>query len=193
MFLKMLAHVQIGYPFRGRVVQQANGNVVVIQLKDIGDDGRLDLNDSVRVALPDLGQHHLLRRGDILLRSRGKTNVVAIFDREAERAVLAAPLILIRPQVNVWPAYLAWFFNSPTTQASLARLAIGTSQQIINAEAVKQLDVPLPSMEQQKAIAEIGALAREEGQLSTELLARRRHLIEARLLRAARNPQLSPG
>ena len=193
MRLSDVAEVQIGFPFRGRVVHDPAGGVLVVQMKDIGDDGRLRVEDAIRVNLPSAGRRHLLRRGDLLFRSRGRSNTAAVFDDQAERAVLAAPLILIRPRRGVTPAYLAWFLNSPPTQAALARLASGTSVQVINAESVKDLEIPLPSIERQEAIAHVAALASRERELENRIAELRRRAIEARLMRHAKDSRRIPG
>ncbi|MBK7767536.1 MAG: hypothetical protein IPI44_16500 [Sulfuritalea sp.] len=75
--------------------------------------------------LADVKEHHLIRRGDLVFRSRGRTNSVALVLADIGPAVLAAPMLLIRPG-EVLPAYLLWYINLPTVQATLAAQAEGT-------------------------------------------------------------------
>lgn len=156
-----LAEVQMGYPFRSRLEHDPQGDVAVIQMKDIDDANLLHAEGAIRVALPKGKTHHLLCAGDLLFRSRGRSNSAALVAEGIGPAVLAAPMLLIRPY-KVLPAYLCWYINAPPTQAQLAALAEGTSVRMISAEALKALEVPLPSQATQQRIVQAAALAEQE-------------------------------
>jgi len=170
-----IADVQMGYPFRSRLQRDSQGNVAVIQMKDIDDANLLHSEDAIKVALPAGKTHHLLRAGDLLFRSRGRSNGAALVSAGLGTAVLSAPMLLIRPH-GVLPEYLSWFINAPTTQAQLAALAEGTSVRMISAEALKALDVPLPSRAAQQRIVEAADLAAREQALMAQIAARRQRL-----------------
>jgi len=164
MRLGELAEVQMGYPFRARLEHDPQGDVAVVQMKDIDDANLLHAEQVIRVALPKGKTHHLLRAGDLLFRSRGRSNGAAQVLEGIGPAVLAAPMLLIRPH-GVLPAFLCWYINAPSTQAQLSALAEGTSVRMISAEALKALDVPMPSPDVQHRIAEAAALADHEQSL----------------------------
>ena len=117
--LGQVASIRMGYPFRSRLEHDATGAIAVVQMKDIDDASLLHVEDAVRVDLPDFNEHHLIRRGDLVFRSRGRTNSVALVSADVGPAVLAAPMLLIRP-IEVLPAYLLWYINLPAVQATLA-------------------------------------------------------------------------
>lgn len=175
MNLGKLAEVQMGYPFRSRLEHDPQGDVAVIQMKDIDDANLLHGEGAIRVALPKGKAHHLLRPGDLLFRSRGRSNGAARVQDGIGAAVLAAPMLLIRPH-GVLPEYLCWYINAPTTQAQLAALAEGTSVRMISAEALKALDVPLPSQATQQRIVQAAALAEREQSLMARIAAQRQRL-----------------
>lgn len=159
-----LAEVQMGYPFRSRLEHDPQGDVSVIQMKDIDDANLLHAEDAIRVVLPKGKTHHLLRSGDLLFRSRGRSNGAAQVLDGIGPAVLSAPMLLIRPH-GVLAEYLCWYINAPTTQAQLATQAEGTSVRMISAEALKALDFPLPSLKTQQRIVQAAALAAQEHSL----------------------------
>lgn len=161
MNLGELAEVQMGYPFRSRLEHDPQGDVAVIQMKDIDEANLLHAEQTIRVALPKGKTHHLLRAGDLLFRSRGRSNGAAQVLEGIGPAVLSAPMLLIRPH-GVLPDYLCWYINAPATQAQLAALAEGTSVRMISVEALKALDVPLPSLATQQRIVQVAALAAQE-------------------------------
>lgn len=181
-----IAEVRMGYSFRSRLEADALGDVAVIQMKDIDDANLLHPEGLVRVQMPDLKDRHLVQAGDLLFRSRGVTNSAALVGGGLGRAVLAAPMLLIRPQTDVVePAYLQWFINHPATQAALAGRAAGTSVRMIGKGALDQLEVVLPPLEKQRRIVEVAQLASREAALLEELRGRRKALLEGILLRSA--------
>lgn len=179
-----MAEIQMGYPFRSRLEHDPAGDVAVVQMKDIDDTNLLHLEDATRVTLPRGKARHLLCTGDLLFRSRGRSNGVAQVLEGIGPAVLAAPMLLIRPR-RVLPAYLCWYLNAPATQAQLAALARGTSVQMISAEAMKSLAVPLPPPATQKRIAELAALAEQERSLLARITAMRQHVAQHLLMKSA--------
>lgn len=191
MKLGELAEVQMGYPFRSRLEHDPQGDVAVIQMKDIDDANLLHVEDAIRVALPKGKARHLLRAGDLLFRSRGRSNGAALVAQGIGPAVLSAPMLLIRPH-TVWPAYLCWYINTPSVQAQLTSLAEGTSVRMISAEALKTLDVPLPSLVTQHGIVQAAALAEKEQMLMGQISTLRHNLATHILTKLAYHSQKEP-
>ncbi|QXP91171.1 restriction endonuclease subunit S [Methylococcus capsulatus] len=186
MTLATIAEVRMGYSFRSRLETHAEGDVAVIQMKDIDDANLLHPEGLVRVQMPDLKERHMVQAGDLLFRSRGVTNSAALVGGGLGRAVLAAPMLMIRAQTDVVePAYLQWFINHPSTQATLAAQAAGTSVKMIGKGALDQLEVVLPPLEKQRRIVEVAQLASREAALLEKLRGRRKALLEGILLRSA--------
>lgn len=175
MHLAELADVQMGFPFRSRLEHDPEGDVAVIQMKDIDAANRLQAQGAIKVILPKNTEHHLLHPGDLLFRSRGRSNGTAQVPDGIGPAVLSAPMLRIRPQ-HVLPEYLCWFLNAQSSQDQLATLAKGTSVLMISAEALKSLDVPLPPLAMQQHIALAAALAEQEQTLRAQIAALRQRL-----------------
>ena len=184
--LGQVASIRMGYPFRSRLEHDAMGTIAVVQMKDIDDASALHVEDAVRVELADFREHHLIRPGDLVFRSRGRTNSVALVSADIGPAILAAPMLLIRP-VDVLPAYLLWYINLPATQATLAAQAEGTSVRIISKTALEALEMPLPSRRKQQLIVEVSALAMAEQGLLEQIAKERKRLADGVLLRYAKN------
>ena len=184
--LGQVASIRMGYPFRSRLEHDAMGTIAVVQMKDIDDASALHVEDAVRVELADFREHHLIRPGDLVFRSRGRTNSVALVSADIGPAILAAPMLLIRP-VDVLPAYLLWYINLPATQATLAAQAEGTSVRMISKTALEALEMPLPSRRKQQLIVEVSALAMAEQGLLEQIAKERKRLADGVLLRYAKN------
>jgi hypothetical protein len=190
--LQTVAEIRMGYSFRGRLEADTHGEVAVIQMKDVDDADLVHGERLMRLRLPDVKEHHLVRMGDLLFRSRGITNSAAMVTADLGKAVLAAPLLLIRPHQTVEPAYLQWFINHPATQASLATRATGTAVKMIGANTIATLAVTLPPLETQRLIAATAQLAAQESDLLDRLKVCRRALVDNQLmLSALQNRQAS--
>jgi hypothetical protein len=187
MKLSAVADVQMGYSFRSRLEHDPEGTVAVVQMKDIDETNLLHIGQATRVVLPLGKSHHFLRAGDVLFRSRGRSHGAALVPEAIGTSVLAAPMLLIRPR-RVLPAYLSWYLNASTTQAQLAARSEGTSVRMISAEALKELDIPLPSPIVQQRIVRAAALADQEQRLMARIATLRERLTTQLLLR---NIQLS--
>lgn len=184
MTLGDLAEVQMGYPFRSRLEHDPLGDVAVIQMKDIDDTNLLHTEEAIRVALPSGKSHHMLRAGDLLFRSRGRSNGTAQVQEGVGAAVLSAPMLLIRPH-GVLPAYLCWYINTPATQTLLSALAEGTSVRMISAEALRALEVPVPPLVTQEQIVQAATLAEQEQALLARIASLRQRLTTHLLMKLA--------
>lgn len=190
MRLKQVARVTMGHSFRSRLEREANGNIFVIQMKDLTDDDRVKSSDLIRINMADLKERHLVESGDLVFRSRGQTNTSALVDQDIGTAVIAAPLLRIRSDhAKVVPGYLCWFINLPSTQARLASHAKGTAVRMISKHALDNLDVVIPPLEQQHRIVELATLAADEQRLIKELAIKRKQYMERILMQVASETQ----
>lgn len=184
--LAHIAEVRMGYSFRSRLEADAQGDIAVIQMKDIDDANLLHPEGLARIQMPDMKNHHLIQEGDLFFRSRGTTNSAALAGGNLGRAILAAPMLLIRPKTEiVEPAYLQWFINHSATQSVLARQSAGTNVKMIGKGALDDLVITVPPLEKQRLIARAAQIASREAVLLEKLRARRKALLEGILLRKA--------
>ncbi len=186
--LAEVAEIRMGYTFRSRLEPEMGGDVAVIQMKDIDDSNLLHPENLVRIQMPELKDKHLVQEGDLMFKSRGVSNAASLVAGNLGRTVLAAPMMLIRPDANkVDAAYLQWFINQPSTQNILSAQAAGTAVKMISKAALEQLVIAIPPLETQRRIVEIGRIASLEARITTELMVRRKVLIERILMREAQD------
>jgi len=186
LYLNKIASIQMGYSFRTRLDFMDQGQISVVQMKDLNDENRVDCKDLMRVGMNKVKKHHLVRPGDIVFRSRGQVTTAAILIEDPGPAVVSAPLLRIRVDQNVvLPDYLVWYINHPSSQALLASRAKGTSLKMISKQALENLEITVPPMEKQRAIAELVALANEEQRVLKKIVDRRSLYISTKLMRMA--------
>ena len=184
--LKYIATVSYGVTFRSRVKTTTDGNVRLIQMKDLGDDNLVNLSGAVRINLPNLKDSQLVRYGDILFRSRGQKTTAALLDRNSERTVVAAPLLRIRPDFsNVIPEYLLWYINQPASQAYFTSRSEGTVVNMVSKRELEKLEIQLPSKERQGAIIRFLKLVKREQFLLSQIKKKKALYSQRILMRVA--------
>ena len=184
--LKDIALVQMGLAFRSRIEPEADGTVAVIQMRDLTEDNKLSHRNLITIKMDKLSDRHLVKRRDLIFRSRRQTTTAAIIDTKIGPAVVAAPLLRIRvTSKHVLPEYLCWFINQSSAQAFLHSRATGTAMTLIGKSALDDLQVPLPDLATQKRIVALADLSNKEQKLMRELAAKKEKLVSGIQMRWA--------
>ena len=186
-----IADIRLGHPFRTRIEPSPNGTTAVAQMKDIDESDLLHVESMVRTNVDDKRGLHALLVGDLIFKSRGLRNTVALVAAPLARTVLAAPLMLIRIHAGtVTPGYLQWYLNHPTTQKKMAAMPSSTTGRMISVADLRQFEIDVPSMEMQQRIQTISGLQFREQQLARAIAQMRQSLGERILMiHATRGPQ----
>ncbi|EMJ5497422.1 restriction endonuclease subunit S [Pseudomonas aeruginosa] len=101
-------------------------------------------------------EENKLEVGDILFARTGATTGKSYLIRALDRAaIFASYLIRVRPSENVDPIYLSHFFKSSNYWFQIAAMANGAAQPGVNSSKLRELEVPLPPLSEQKRIAAI--------------------------------------
>ena len=138
---------------------QECGDARFIRITDISEDGLLSFREPKFMTMTDQSEQSLLSRGDILVARTGATyGKTMLFDGDYP-AVFASYLIRLRfPPDKVDPYYYWAFAQSGSYWNQAKSLMTGGGQPQFNGNAIKQIQLPLPSLETQQAIvAEIEA------------------------------------
>jgi len=174
----------MGYSFRSRIEPFESGPVAVIQMKDLTDENIVNSAGLSYVEMDKFNENHFAQKGDLIFRSRSLTSTSAILADDIGLAVVAAPLLKIRiTDISVMPEYVNWYISQLPAQIFLASHARGTTQKMINKEALELLEINVPSLEQQKKIIALAALAEEEQRILKQLAIKRKQYISAILIR----------
>ena len=168
--LQNIATVSSGITLRSRIKASTNGNVWVIQMKDLGRDNLVHLSESTRIDHSKPKHNQLARSGDIIFRSRGQTNTAALLNKDVKDTIVAAPLFRVRsnPQ-KVIPEFLLWWINQPRSQGHFASRSKGTMIKMVSKQDLEDLEINLPSLTQQAKIVEFFNLSMCEQQLLEEI------------------------
>ena len=144
----------------------ASGDSVLIQMGDILPSGTLALAPERRIDLsPEMGRY-LVREGDVLFRGKGAGIAAAVVPPDCPSLVAAAPIIILRPNRSlIEPGYLAWAISSPAAVHHYMLTARSVGMLTVGATELGTLKIQVPSIETQRAVAELVLLLRREAEL----------------------------
>jgi hypothetical protein len=188
MELADVARITSGLTVRERL-STSNGGVLAIQMADLSIDSDLEVCGMARIPSPH--PRYRVSRGDVLLRSRGQATIAwAVPVDLAEPAVAVLPLFIIRPTTDIYnPDFLAWWLNQPDSQTHLRRAAQGQSIQMVAKATLESVPLQLPSLAQQRLIADAAQLATRESKLMHRLAECQHTLRQTQLTAAALSRQ----
>ncbi|WP_443738708.1 restriction endonuclease subunit S [Treponema sp.] len=183
--LKEIADIRTGFSFRSKLESDPDGNVMVIQLKELSENNTVDSSTAVKISMQEVSGNYLLQKGDLVFRSRGLDTTAAIMAEHSDNTILSAPFQRIRISdiEQIMPEYLLWYINSKEAQLYFATNKTGTSVSMISTAVLADLSVVIPSVEIQKKIIEINRLSMKEIELQEELIRKKRMLTESILLK----------
>ena len=185
--LKNITSIRMGYPFRTRIRSQKSGDIHVIQMKDLNDENFVDCSGLVLAQIDKVKEHHFIQTKDLIFRSRGQSATTAILMDDLDKAVVAAPLILIRvSRDSVLPEYLNWFFSQIQVQKWFTSRREGTHGGMISKLTLENLEIDIPSIDKQRKILDVDKLLKKERNLTEKILEKRNQFISSLLMQLAK-------
>lgn len=186
LFLKEIAHLSMGTNFRSGHEASGSDGLFLVQMKDL-DNTSVKIETLEKLNLKPPRNVTFLKPGDIIFRSRGRTTTAVIVLGNIGKAVLSAPLFLIRVKdtSRVLPGYLCWYINQTPAQRFLYQRTEGSALKMITLKHLGDLAIPLPALEVQSKIEKIVAMQTKETALFEEIKRKRSKYMEQILIRAA--------
>lgn len=98
---------------------------------------------------------YLVRPNDVLMSVMGTIGRAALVPDDVEPGIINPRLVLYRViEEIIAPRYLQVFINNPTSQRYFSLAAQGTTMEGLNMVSIGELQIPLPSLEEQHKILE---------------------------------------
>ena len=146
-----------------------------VRITDINEGGRL--RDETFRSLPiDIAEPYLLESGDLLFARSGSVGRTFLYDESWGICAYAGYLIRARVDLaQVMPEFISYFSASQSYTSWLRTVATQATIENVNAERYSMMPVPLPPLDEQRAIA--AYLDRETERIDA-LVAKKRLLIE---------------
>jgi len=180
-----LAQVSAGYAFRGKIVDEVDGAVKVIQMRDISKDKGIHWETVVNTNVPlktiNRKDDACLKHGDIIFTARGNNNYAYEITECPSRTVLSPHLfrIRIKDTSSISPTFLAWQINQKTAQTYFAKNTEGSSIVGIRRTVLDRLPIFLPPIEEQYKIINIIRCWEEERDVLDALRENHQNMMDA--------------
>lgn len=181
--LEQIAEIKAGYLFKKGIYPKKDGNISVVQLKDVDSRGVLNIQEIQTVNLEKLNNDDLLSAGDVLLKAKTNHPVASVVGVVSGNMIATAHYFVIRLKTSeVSPGFLAWYLNQKPAQNYFDKNAGGTRIQVINKQTLGQLEIVLPDIETQRQIEKVHALQQREQDLLDAIKEKKQKLVSAQLL-----------
>lgn len=156
-----VAQLQAGYPFRTTVEEVPDGDVHVIQMKDVSPDLGVEWSGVIRTRLAGRKQPDWIVDGDILFAAKGARFYAACVAAALPNAVCVPAFfhVRVRREAALDPEFLAWQINQMPCQRQLLQAAEGSSLLSIRRAVLEQLVLAVPPIAEQRRIVALAGLA----------------------------------
>ena len=174
-----LAEIRVGHSFRSRIEDDPQGDIRVLQIRDVKAGTGIQPESLPRVAWSVAEKPSLLKSGDVVLPSRGDRYDAALIRSNAPM-LASGQLYIVRPSHSgLTPEYLCWYLNQPESRSYILKNRAGTGIPTLSRAVLGDLSVPVPSLETQHKIVELQQLWEKEQFLTRQLLSNRQNMLDS--------------
>lgn len=178
-----------GYSFREKIEHNPNGDVGILQMKDINDNYlSFDYQNIDKVNGFIFKDKFYLQKNDILFVSKGVNNYAIAIENINFKVVPSATFFIIRVDEKIIvPQYLVWYINQREAQNYLNEKKAGTYVPNLNKQDIMELPIKVPPIKTQKSIAKTAVLLNKEIEILDKIKTNRKELIQNQLLNLIKN------
>lgn len=179
--LAEVATIAPGYPFRGSIDSTLNGDVAVVQMRNIDDGYRVEWGDVARTTLTGRRRPDWLQERDVLFSARGTRNIAAVVDSVSGHSVCSPLFFLVRVKEpdRLLPEFVAWQINQEPVQRYLSASATGSNITSIRRQVLEDLPIVVAPITRQQAIVDFNEAALQEKRLLSNLIDNRNRQMQA--------------
>lgn len=191
MKLRDIADLTVGYSIPGRINDDPNGNVHLLQISDLLSDGYIKKSNVKKIHATKNIESKCLLQGDLLISARGKDNRVSIYRGEFKMAAAISSIVIVRIKPayenTIEPSYLLAYLNSVAAQDWFSKNALGATIIYLDRDTIASIEVSIPSIEDQRYIAELMETGKKEIQNLDKLVQLKQQFLEKTLERMLTN------
>jgi restriction endonuclease S subunit len=179
--LNTIVDIRSGHTFRGRIDEDPEGNVPVLQIKDLKDQAILTADCLPRINWPSkktgARATATAQPGDILLPARGEYYQASVLQSN-EPVIATSQLFILRlTSKDIMPEYLRWYMNQSAAQNYFLTHRSGTSMPMLNKQSLGALPIVVPPLATQEKIVSVQRCWEQEKQLTEQLLTNREKML----------------
>lgn len=156
LFLRDVAEISTGYPFRVGLSDDPGGKVRVIQMRDVSSAGGVNWESTVRVQHEANMESYFLQNDDILFVMRGGNYYGTLLANPPDFALAALHFFRIRvaqPRL-ILPAFLSWQLGQSQAQRYYSNVEAGSAQKSMRRADFADMPITVLPLDRQKAIVD---------------------------------------
>ncbi len=137
----------------------------LIRIQDIDDRGFIDIRKVIRITdeLHYEFRRTILNTNDLIISIVGTLGKIFVIPKELNGANITRAFAVIGADPKrIDTRFIYQYLNSSMIQEWLLNTATGNAQKVLNIAALKELQIPLPTIEEQRRIAEVLFIADQE-------------------------------
>ena len=155
---------------RKQAREKTENRYSLLTLKSIKSDATVSEGDlGVFDAVESLNKEYLTEIGDVIVRTSMPYTSVLI-DKKTYGMVVSSNFVIIRCYTDkLLPEYLFWLLNTETVKRDIFKNSAGNMLAAIKPQYFCDLEIEIPSLREQKLIADFNMTARKELELLERL------------------------
>lgn len=190
MYMKIsnIADIINGYTFRGAIKEVENGDVVVLQAKDIIQGQNItEVHNLTRIDFSGTRTASFLKKNDVLIVSRGMglgSFRSAVFNLDDLNIIASSSILIVRiNKEEILPEYLSMYFNSTEGQTKILETVAGSYiQSISRRKFEEELKIPIPPLVKQKALIDLNKNIRQQEKIYERKKKLKQEIIDATII-----------
>jgi restriction endonuclease S subunit len=179
MELKNIVSIKIGYPVRSRAEPKPDGDLVLIQMKDVSEEAGVDTSNLFLIKHVGRKLPEFLQPGDLLFYARGHKFFTVLVKNVPKNTVASSQFFIIKIKEKcITPEYLNYYINSSISQKYFESRKVGSAVTYISRDVLAELPIVIPDIMTQKKIVDIEQSWNIEKSLLNQLINRKHQLVE---------------
>lgn len=183
MRLNQIANIHAGYPFRGKISELPDPNILAVQMKDISPGKGINWSSCLKTKLTGKREPDFLQATDILFVARGNHNYAVWVNQQADsiklQCVAAPHFYVIRCNIQeILPQYLAWFLNQGQCQQYFEQQTEGSLTKSIRRSVLENTPITLTPLAKQQAIIGLARTLQQKEDILEKLIQNGRDWLE---------------
>lgn len=181
--LSEVTDIYLGQPIRDRIENTPSGDYLIVQMKDVAKDTGVKTEGLYKINLKGRIGPRLIKKGDLLFVSRvfrGSLPYAVLVDADIPNLVAAPTFhILSANNERVRAEYLHWFLNSEVHGGRFFKQnAMGSSVLNIPKNVLSDMEIVVPSMQEQDRFIQLIRAATREKEIMQTLVEKRRAFMD---------------
>lgn len=177
-----ISNIYLGQSIRDRIINQPDGNLFIIQIKDADKAEGINFNTLYKTKLKGHSDPRLVKKGDLLFVSRFFRNSLpycALVNINRNDLIAAPSFYIISPNPEIIrPEYLHWYINSEAQGGKYFKAnAIGSSALNIPKSTLSELPILVPTLKEQDRFIELIQAAKKEKEIMSSIVEKRQNYL----------------